>query len=500
MTNLMRSDEWGSISARQVGAEDRQQRARDFLFAKHYGPGLHPSGSGQEVHGSSRISTVRGIGSLNKQPVEKFLVTEHGVELRNSFETLDRAFVSINGKIKKTRHAKDIKERILAAVHAEGLDPDSIDANLSLVFESALARYAEDPSMVDKDRFYEAWHAALQTVAAEADIEFSSVIAAAAVISPSLEASANLHFAHDLAVWVKSDVNWTGDDADAIRQALTEGRDGILTPVYFEDHEDVKRGLVKTGDPKPPPEEGSYRWNQGKQIEADLEAIGDGDFSLSDLSSYSAAYALHAHRSRFGGLDIPDDVPEIFRGTKPANGFSVKNYAFYGNAISVLRGEQTASEVLGDIKTRSFHNNILDPLDDLGHGDVTVDFHMIDAAFMARGFIDHTLVSSPAFEGVGVGVRPLVADGVHRIAGTDLNGETLSTGRVQEILWAEWNRGAVEKRLVPDGVPMPEWAINAGPRTVTHFKAMRLTPKGNLVEVFMPLYNVGKVPTGDEKE
>lgn len=479
----------------------REERARAMLL-KHYGPGNHPgTGNPQSIHGSGRIRTARGYGVLDGEPISKYLVTAEGEEIVNSFEALeDVHYVTSENpnEIIKSDSGSDIKERILEAARAAGLNPDDIDRNFTTLMESALARYnhPEDvyegkklvagPSLVDADRFYEAWHSALQQVSDDTGLGFSEVIAAAAVISPSQSAPANLHFAQDLATWVADDVEWSGESRDEILDALVTARDGILRPVYMDRHTAVVSGEAQVGDPRPPPKEGSHRWTQGKTLEADIERISDMEsFRVSDLSPLTAAYALHKHRGMVGGTDLPSDVPAIFRGKKPKGGFSVKNFSFFADAVAVLRGDVSADVVLGDVKTRSFHNNILDPFDEFEMFDVTVDYHAADSAFMARGFISSNLISSPALEGVGLGVRPLVADAIRRVAETyTVAGESLSAARAQEILWAEWNRGQTEIRELPEGTSIPEWVTSgASTRTITHFQSFDGT--------LYPLYNVG---------
>lgn len=446
-------------------------------ITKHYGPGPHPgTGTRQTVHGSSRVLVGRGTGTRDGQPVDKFLVRKDGSELPNSFKALDQVYVMIDGKIEGTNRGSEIKAAILDSIRQEGLDPNSINPNLERIMESALARYADDPSLIDKDRFYDAWHKALFDISEETGLDLSSTIAAASIISPNQKASANLHYAADLAHYISEDVQWRGQDAQAVLAELDRAQSHILEPVYMDRHVPVLRGEAKVGDPRPRPEEGSYRWRQGQTIKADYERLKDRkSFRVSDLDSYTAAYALHVHRSRTGGNDLPDDVPAIFVGRKPEGGFGVTNYAFYGDAISVLRGEVTPSQALGDVKVRSFHNNILDPDDSLGFDDVTVDYHAADSAFFTTGMRSEAggspIVSTPSLEGVSVGVRPLVADGIRQIARKyKVSGESLTGGRAQEILWAEWNRGQVTKNKVP-AAQVPDWAKDMSAKTITHWRA-----------------------------
>lgn len=465
---------------------------------KHYGPGNHPgTGTPQTVHGSSRIAVQVGSGFLNKKPIEKHLVNADGSELLFSFEALDEAYVMVNGEVKPTDKAVEIQGKILAKLEELGLDRAMIDSNIDRVWRSAMARYKADPSLIDQDRFYEMWHEVLYNISEDTGIEFSRTVAAASVLSPSLNAWSNIHYANDLAHWITEDVLFEGDEARQVLGALKEAQNGILNPVWLAEHQGVLDKKHEAGDPKDPPKPGSARWLQGQSVLADYEKLkGRDSFRVSELGDLSAAYALHKYRAIAGGLEV--DVPEPLaidhatgkRLPFPQGGFSVKNMGFFGDAIGVIRGNISPSEALGDVKTRSFHNNILDPYDFGNFQDVTVDFHMANAAFMSTGFEDSNAISSPTIEGVGVGIRPLVADSIRRYVGTKLGKEKLSSGRVQEILWAEWSRGQREFRHVPKDATPVSWFDPNGKvskQTITHWQGFD--------EIWYPLYNLKRRTT-----
>jgi hypothetical protein len=150
----------------------------------------------------------------------------------------------------------------------------------------------------------------------------------------------------------------------------------------------------------------------------------------------------------------------------------MKTYSFFGDALDLLYDKRQPGEVLNGIKVRSFFNNILDPFNDLGRDDVTVDFHTINLAAFALGAdASSSVMGTPALGTVKLGVRPYVADEV-RAAGIrngDLFGESLTGLRAQEIAWAEWKRGLAwrhdDGRILqrqPDKGGVPLWVAADG--------------------------------------
>lgn len=466
--------------------EMRRIRAESML-AKHYGPGPHPSGSDQSAHAGSRISVPSGKGVLGGVAVKKILVAADGSELPNSFAALPGAhyiYEGGDGEILASSNSSDIQERILEKVRSYNLDPDDIGSNLQRIMDSAIERYAAHPEMIEVDKFYEQWHLVYSGISERTGIPIDWISAAGSAMSPGLSAYVNIHYANDMATWISEDLEFSGEDAKEVLEVLDHHQDTILNPVWMEGQAGVRKDPSLLGKPKSPPTEGSARWQQGESLRLDYENLKDrSSFRLSELSSLSAVHAMATHRARYGGTEIPD-FPEALRIDHesgeliafPQGGFSIKNGGFFEKAVNVLRGDLSPNEILGDVKTRSFHNNIMDPWDIEGFDDVTVDYHATDSAFFTVGMGDDkakasSVISSPALEGVGVGVRPLIADHIRRIGrNTVVGGERLTGLRAQEILWAEWSRGRLEAReLEPLGVPAPDWVTN--PRQVTHWQA-----------------------------
>lgn len=469
-----RAAEIENLSPAFVAAVDslrRQYTAKSMLseavveYRKHYGPGPHLSGSDQSVHGSRPVPAMQGIGTSRGQSVQRILTDKSGVEVRNSFQALPEG---AQKKMLKT-----------ASEYGLNTDPAFLDANMARILESARARYKDHPELIDQDRFYENWHESYQALSEEVDVEFSRVITAGAVISPGLDAQSNLHFAHDIARWTSSDLTFEGEDAETIKSIIRSSANDILDPVYGEYHEEVIRGEKRIGDPRTAPKEGSAKWQKAQLMLADADRIDSmGSFSLSDISSVSGAYALHYHRAANGGsgpiLGPYSDASGWTR--SPNGGFGVtKGYDNYGKAISAIRGfdldasgnrfDVSPNDVLGDVKVRSFHNNILDPTDAFGRGDVTVDYHTINFAFGVVGAEDENpLHGTPSWKNVSLGVRPIAADAVRRAADSFSDLTDGIGSRAQEIAWAEWKRGLRENRQMGNTVE------GVGPRFITHWQ------------------------------
>lgn len=425
------------------------------------------------IHGASPVHVTRGTGAMG----DKFLTDEDGNEILNSYEDIDdaRFFVHSDGqKVSaiQERHYGTVHQRIDDTLAAYGLDKNVLAPNMRLLLESAAARYAADPSIQNLDKFYEQWHVSLSTLAVETNIDFSNVIAGAAAISPGLKAPANLQFAHDLARYISANdgrgvVLAQGAAVDPYLGFLDEQAEKILNPTFGDNHKAVIEGKKKVGDPAPKPKVGGARWLEAQQIKADIQMLRGADtITVSDLSGTSAAYALHRYRAENGSPEgglLGEVATHPEYQVVPGGGFQMKSFDNYAKAVNAMRGYDHIAQIengeivgrtegiafspndaLGDVKTRSFHNNILDPNDILGRRDVTVDFHTINLGFFVYGADSETsLNGTPALAGVGFGVRPLVADFVRQMSSeyaTTFEGGHVPS-RIQEILWAEWRRG-----------------------------------------------------------
>jgi len=393
--------------------------------SKHYGPGPHPgTGTPQSIHGVKLLRPVQGEGTLKGRPVQKFLVNQDESNPNVSMDGLDEMQVLREGKLLQINADKraGIEQKIRDTMADYDMTDESMVENIQRVYDSAMARYADNPGLLESDEFYEKWHEALFDISEKYDAEFDEVIAAASAISPGLDAEMNLIHAEDLVRMVDEDFRFEGQDARTLATKLKENAYLIRNPVHGENSVAVARGLAEVGDPRPK-ETSVRRLGIAAGLDRDANNLLDGGANLLNLSSEGSARAVQQLRQeRFGA------------------GFQPKTWTNFADAIDVLDGRITANESLGGIKTRSFYNNILDFDNSFGRDDVTVDFHTINFAAFGQGSDGNTHIQgTPSFESVGLGVRPAVADAVRAVnyRGLDLSGPQ----RVQEIVWAEWRRG-----------------------------------------------------------
>lgn len=404
-------------------------------LSKHAGPGNHPgTGTPQNVHGHGAgiLRPHQGGASSKNKPITVYLVNEDGSDPAVSMDVLTSVRQLRNGKIVKipARWQDTIITRIEETMATYDLDPEIMDRNLRTVLDSAMARYAEDPALVDADKFYEIWHEELLRIAKDTDSRFDEVVAAAAAISPGLDADINLRSARELAEMVRE--NPVLPDPQALATQFQGQAYLIRNPVYNENHKAVVDGLAEIGDPMPL-EKRPSRLAVAHELDVAANQLRLAkDVRLLDLPPEAAARAAHDLRIRDQGV-----------------GFNVsKGYTNYAQAVQVLGDpDVTPDDVLLGIKTRSFYNNIIDPGDSFGRGDVTVDFHTVNYAAMGLGADKNTHIQgTPSLGGVNLGLRPAVADAIRRTAtyAFEEYDMELSPLRVQEILWAEWRRGLGE--------------------------------------------------------
>lgn len=437
-------------------------------LVKHAGPGPHPgTGSDQSIHGSRLVNPATGSGQLNKLPISKVFTNPDGSPW--TYTASHKGPLLSNG-IDITDRYQEVVDDMMETAKENGISvhPRTLDKHLNRLLDSAVARYADNPQLIDQDRFYELWHESLFNLSRETDIEMSRIVAAASAISPGLDAERNLHFTHDLARMVdaQDEIVFSGPEAQVIADHLrSEGQD-ILKPRWNSRFHKLPPG-VKDGDLRPPPPailqsgQPSARYLQGQALVTSADLIeAKGEFSVADLDAYSAAYVLHGYRKSHGPMgtlhgrvaSLYSEPPTIMVSTGTPSGFDVpKGFDNYEKAIAVLRGDIAPIDAMGDVKTRSFHNNILDPYNAEGRSDVTVDFHSINFTTFSFGADNNTALSgTPSLEGLNLGVRPLVADAIRRasVRYADRLPDGHIPSRIQEIAWAEWRRGLATKPVL----------------------------------------------------
>jgi len=395
---------------------------------KHYGPGDHPSGSPQSVHGARLLRPVSGDSeALGKT----YLVNPDGSSPNVSMDGLAELKVDKAGKVRKIPNATSstIVTRIDETLAVYDMTRESMGENMQLVFDSAMARYEDHPELFEADKFYERWHEELFIISELHNRGFDDVIAAAAAISPGLDAAENLQYANELAQLVDDNHLFTPTEAGEIAAELADNADMIRNPVYTDKHEEVKLGLKQEGELRAP-ETGEARLAIASSLEKDVILLQSDGVKFLSLSNEGSARAAHWMRRQTFFNEAGDPV-----------GFQTKSWSNFANAIEVLREDRlfTADDALRGIKTRSFYNNIVDPTNNFRRDDVTVDFHTINISAFGLGSDDNTHIqATPGLESVGLGIRPAVADAIRNV---NTRGRVLHGSRVQEITWAEWRRG-----------------------------------------------------------
>lgn len=394
-------------------------------LVKHYGPGPHPgTGTPQSVHGAPFLSV--GIGDT----VNRDVITDaEGNPAPLSMSVLP----------------PDVQEAVIAKAKEFGRTPEDIQANIDMVFESAADRYeamdadrswhegdiaewlkdreydgyrdmlveqkddkwrwAEKAGskLRDIDRFYASHHEWLYELSDTHDQPFGEVVGYHAAISPGLRAAENLRFSQLALHYWDANPKFTTEEAAYINEWLDVDQQKILA-------------------------KGGWRAERiAPQLDFEVEA-GDSYRQVMDEAGSEAMARIMYRKTLHNGESL-----SLGRG-----------YQQHATGLTILYRNADVPTTLSGPKVRSFYNNIVDPFAD--RGDITIDFQTMNAAFNGYGTGDSDFptdfLSSPAYKGVKLGVRPLVADAVRR------GGEAISSrikfanaAEMQEVLWAEWKRG-----------------------------------------------------------
>lgn len=339
-----------------------------------------------------------------------------------------------------------------------GHDLASVKGNLQRVADSAIANYARDPSLVNADKFYGQWNYTARALSTDTRIPYENVVAGLARMSSGNNANQNLREGADIIRLSAMNGGKGPEISGAVRDAFLERLDREVGKYERSAESEGRRTRDVNMDRR-----------MADTLRADAERVRNGDARyMNDLQGLSGARFASDYRTAFP-LDTPPlhpDAPEEYA-YEPKNGFAIgkSGWAPYGESFDIVRGysidehgerhDIEPKDVL-DIKTGSFYNNIGDPTDSQGAHSLTVDFHMADAALATIGITDYTSwESSPKIAGVPIGIRASVADAVRDLQGylSKATGERITSGRAQEILWAEINRmNKSGKYLTLDGV------------------------------------------------
>jgi hypothetical protein len=298
--------------------------------------------------------------------------------------------------------------------------------------EAVLGLVKLDPGLVRRNqlRFYEDWKNSYMLIAKETGISVGRVVANASHLSAGMVAEVNKTAGVWTARMVGDNHRFTAKEARLTREhykhviafkekklvaALKKAESGRTISVLREELIGLKSGLKEM--------------KTGRRL-LDITSDVAGAYALQALSfEVQDKVLLNSGNLAKFSLTGSYGMPQVVRG------------------FAVLRGSTTVNDSLGNSKIRSFYNNILDPKDIYGNGDVTVDFHMADMALFVLG-MHATNHSEPSVLGIGAGLRPLVADTIRAIYHETDWAERLgaeSPAELQEILWEIWRLGKKEE-------------------------------------------------------
>jgi hypothetical protein len=296
----------------------------------------------------------------------------------------------------------------------------------------------------ERDRFYASWHEKyfglmdrLNSTPNAQNIDVGQIVAAAAVISPQLDAYSNYNIAAYISELVTTDHVITDADRTAYKDKLGEYVEMLKNP--FKPDKDKNGEFIKKT-----PELHKVHLAKAADYEA-RSAVIDTAVNFSDLGTDSMVQARMAWSIKMAEEGV---------------GFPVgRTWKNFENAFDILYGRQSVDDALGGsqgIKVRSFFNNIIDPYNSSHEDHLTVDFQTVDAALGMTGSEDITdVTNSGAVVGIGFGIRPFVGDAVRSLTyGDDMKEFNAKWGitnsaEMQEVVWAAWKRKISTEGAVP---------------------------------------------------
>lgn len=402
--SALENEVWGMLGFHNKGfwedgiPEEYIEPVGSEEVSKHPGPGgspIHGTGTTQAVH-AGLVNALKGRRQVKGVKVPSFLVHADGTPMSMRLDGLPP---KIQEKIFKSA----------AEAYNLSTDMDLIKARYETILAAALERYKKNPDLRDDDRFYERWFEIWEQEG-KGRFPLENVVAAAGAVSPGLEAEFSAEERargrEDNVTMIRRmmDLVDNNPELNVFQAAVVNDMVGALHSRYSE---------------------------KGRAVADFYDFEVKANTRFNDLpNGYVQAQALHMLMTAEDGTGVPAQ-----RGWR--------NWAL---GFDVLTGKSDPSDVLGSAKVRSFYNNIMDPTDTQGRGDVTVDFHMIDSAFWGKDSDDISgPANSPAYQGVQLGIRPMIGQAVHQLLpewGAKVGAE--SPAQLQEVIWAEWKRGKEE--------------------------------------------------------
>ena len=267
-------------------------------------------------------------------------------------------------------------------------------------------------------RFYQDWHKQYKAASIREGHEMRHLVGVASGLSPGMLAEVN----RDAAIFMMNTIRANPRLGTRQMRKLEEFMLGQI--------ENIKSESIRKN--------GRVTLKQQKRVDHLLGVIDDlpNSARISNLTDEQGAYAVAMLAFESGQTVLLANGEEVRLTMVGAYGMPqvVRTYR-------LGTGNADIDDVLGNTKTRSFFNNIMDPKDLYGAGDVTVDFHMANSSFRIIGMQDTGIThSQPTVLGMEAGLRPIVGDIVRELyaEGWGDRVHSDSPAELQEVIWAIW--------------------------------------------------------------
>jgi hypothetical protein len=358
------------------------------IVRKHQGPGNHPNGSPQSVHAGGGAGAVgERIAPHYQQPYEN--PSGRGGAPAN--------FDATRMSSMTPEFRKQMEERF-AEVGIEPI-PDVLVENLDGLMERIKAEHPELLS-IGAEWYNDAQERVAEHLAESgADVSLETAIGMTAAMSPNSEWGQNIAMTGELLRQLAADEPIIPGDKDM---------------AWLKDKAKGKKGQA-------------YKALYQKLKAGETPRLSE----LTDPKEAASAFQLVA---RGKGLVSENPTP---KGTYGLVAFATGTVNM-GKAIAMYRGA-SVDETLGGHKVRSFFNNISDPYDSRGVGDVTIDTHAASAAQLFRMPMtskraDKTVWTGASTESNQQGAYPVYADAFREVA----RRHNMSANQAQAVLWIGW--------------------------------------------------------------
>lgn len=379
---ILDRDMRGFIEERNAMIEELDVEKRQYVrdsagrFAEVGGAGLGPGGRRISPHNAQPFETKSGRGGAPDNP---------------------------NATRSSGTPQKYLDAQVARLKKETGLTPADLERNLSEVMTRTMT---EHPELVDVGmNWYQDAHNRANEHARESGFTQMQAQGMTAAMSPNSEWGQNIAMTGEMMRQLRADEPTTAGADDL---AWLKEKGAQANPRYVRDSHRAANSLL-----------------------AKLEA-GETP-RLSDLPAREAAWAfqLVARRRQ---LIAENPTP---KGTYPLVSFATGN-GNMAKAIEIARGAHPDS-VLGGHKVRSFFNNLSDPTNSRGFGDVTIDTHAASAAQLFRMPItsaraDKTFYAGNSTASNQTGLYPIYADAFRAVAAA----HNMSPNQAQAVLWIGW--------------------------------------------------------------